>query len=454
MAPVLTSLLTFLAAASVVLAIPAPAPAPHSGGSGGSRGSRILGVPVSNPNVRNAIANSYIVVYNQNMTDDVIDTYQANVMVKVAKRNVERRELHNANLKRSQRNKSAAAASLVDTTMRSFRVNNFRAMAIRDTDDLTMIDMFNAAEVAYIEQDARVEALALTSETNATSGLSRISRAAVDTAGRTAGFDYTFDSTAGTGITAYIIDTGIQVNHTEFEGRATFGANFANKVDTDENGHGTHVSGTIGGATFGVAKNVQLVGVKVLDADGAGTNSDVIAGMNWVAANATASGLSGKAVLNMSLGGSRSRAVNAAINGLVAAGVVPVVAAGNENEDAIASSPASATGAIAVGAIDQLTDRKASFSNFGTTVALFAPGVNVLSSWISAVSTSETNIISGTSMASPHVAGLAAYLMSLEGLTSSATVRARMEELADATGAAVRNNVAGTTSRIVNNGNL
>lgn len=221
--------------------------------------------------------------------------------------------------------------------------------------------------------------------------------------------------------------------------------------DTDENGHGSHVSGTIAGATFGVAKNATLIGVKVLDADGGGTNSGVIQGLNFVASDAKSKGLSGKAVMNMSLGGSKSSAVNAAVEAIASAGVVPVVAAGNENQDAGNTSPASSPNAITVGAIDQTSDQKASFSNFGTSVDVFGPGVNVES--VSIKSDSASTLLSGTSMASPHIAGLAAYLMSLEGLNTVSGVTDRIKALANSTGAAVVKNTKGTTNLIANNGN-
>lgn len=275
-------------------------------------------------------------------------------------------------------------------------------------------------------------------------GLGRISHAA------TRSTDYVFDSTAGAGIVAYVVDTGILLSHQEFEGRAIWGANFANTVDTDENGHGSHVSGTIGGITFGVAKSVSLVAVKVLDADGAGTNSDTIAGLQFVANNVTARGLAGKAVVNMSLGGPQSTALNSAIAGLTKSGVTVVVAAGNENQNAANDSPASAPSAITVGAIGS-GDVKASFSNFGAGVDIFAPGVNVVSVGIANDSASAT--LSGTSMASPHVAGIAAYLMALEGLTSASDIAARMKQIASGTGASVKGVSAGTSTLIANNGN-
>lgn len=192
--------------------------------------------------------------------------------------------------------------------------------------------------------------------------------------------------------------------------------------NTDENGHGTHCSGTIAGSTYGVAKKAKIVGVKVLDASGSGTNSGVISGIQWVANNAASN-----SVLSMSLGGSYSSAVNSAVKSTVSKGVTVVVAAGNSDEDASNSSPASEPSAITVGAIDN-TDTRASFSNYGSLVDVFAPGVNVLSSWIG--STTATNTISGTSMATPHIAGLAAYLIALEGLSTPAKVVARIQALA------------------------
>lgn len=216
--------------------------------------------------------------------------------------------------------------------------------------------------------------------------------------------------------------------------------------NTDENGHGSHVSGTIAGAKFGVAKRAKLVAVKVLGANGSGSNSGVLAGMNFVAANATA----GRAVMNMSLGGPRSTALNQAVAAVARAGIVPVVAAGNSNQDTATTSPGSAPEAITVGAIDQATDQKATFSNFGAGVDVFAPGVRVQS--VGIADDRATNVLSGTSMAAPHVAGLAAYLMRLERLTTADAVSDRIKALAGATGASVKNNAAGTTNLIANNG--
>ncbi|TDZ17918.1 Alkaline protease 1 [Colletotrichum orbiculare MAFF 240422] len=389
-----------------------------------------MGVPISNLDALNLIPNKYIVVYNNTFDDDAIDMKQQSFITAIKKRNIGKRGLDGREL---------------STSVKSFKMNGWRAMTM-EADDTMIMSVMSADEVAYVEQDAKVKLSATVSQTNAPPGLVRLSHAAAGEAG------YVFDQSGGDGITAYVVDTGILTSHSEFEGRATMGANFVNNVDTDENGHGSHVAGTIGGRTFGVSKSVNLVGVKVLDGDGAGSNSGVLEGMQFIIDDVQKKNLTGKAVMNMSLGGSASQAVNRAIQALNNAGVVPVVAAGNENQDAANTSPASAPNAITVGAIDARNDRKASFSNFGNVVDIFAPGVNILS--VGIASNTATNTLSGTSMASPHVAGLAAYLMGLENLNTVKGVTDRMLALAEASGASVQRNTAGTTNLIANNGQL
>ncbi|KAI1273072.1 subtilase [Xylaria sp. FL0933] len=386
---------------------------------------------VSNPDAKNIVPNSYIVVYNNTFNSDDIDAHEASIRTSIQRRNL---------------NKRGTTGRLLSTKIRSFSMaNGWRAMAMESDD--TMAAEINAMDmVSYIEANQYVQVSALVAQANAPAGLVRLSHA------KTGAASYVFDDSAGQGITAYVVDTGILTTHEEFQGRATLAFNaIEGSKDTDENGHGSHVSGTIGGATFGVAKNVKLIGVKVLDANGGGTNADVLDGLNFVETDVNQKKLKGKAVMNMSLGGGQSQAINNAIEAIAAAGVVPVVAAGNEAQDAANTSPASAPDAITVGALDATTDQRASFSNFGTVVDIYAPGVDVLSVGIKNNSDQET--LSGTSMASPHVAGLAAYLMSLEGLTNATAVSNRMKELAAATGASVLKNVKGTTSAIANNGN-
>jgi subtilisin family serine protease len=225
---------------------------------------------------------------------------------------------------------------------------------------------------------------------------------------------YTFNWT-GSGVRAYVIDTGIRTDHTQFGGRASnvfdaFGGN-----GQDCNGHGTHVAGTIGGSTYGVAKSALLRGVRVLNCSGSGSNSGVIAGVDWVRQNHIA-----PAVANMSLGGGASSALDTAVNNLHNANVTIAVAAGNSNADASTQSPARSANAVTVGSTTQ-TDARSSFSNFGTCVDIFAPGSGILSAWFS--STTATATLSGTSMASPHVAGAAALYKQANPSASSTTIR-------------------------------
>jgi serine protease len=218
----------------------------------------------------------------------------------------------------------------------------------------------------------------------------------------------------GTGVDIYVIDTGINLNHVDFGGRATFGfKSQASWSNTDGNGHGTHVASTCGGTEYGLAKNANLITVKVLGDDGSGTFAGVVAGVDYVMSQREAGGR--PSVGNMSLGGSYSAALDAACNRASAAGVIMVVASGNDNGDACDYSPAGATGVISVaastteGAGTNQQDVRSSFSNWGTCVSLFAPGSEIKGAWIG--STTATNTISGTSMASPHVAGAAALIL-------------------------------------------
>lgn len=230
---------------------------------------------------------------------------------------------------------------------------------------------------------------------------------------------YSYVTTASD-VTAYIIDTGIRTSHTQFGARATLGFNAFRKAaaNGDCNGHGTHVAGTVGGSTYGIAKEVRLVAVRVLDCNGSGTTSGVIAGIDYVAGRKAASPGT-PMVANMSLGGGASTALDNAVANAVSRGVVFAVAAGNSNVDACTASPARAPSALTVGATTT-SDARASYSNFGVCVDIFAPGSGITSSW--STSNSATATISGTSMASPHVAGVAALYLSLNPGASVAAV--------------------------------
>ena len=251
---------------------------------------------------------------------------------------------------------------------------------------------------------------------------------------------------AGAGVTAYVVDTGILASHTDFGGRVAAGwtAVADGNGTTDCNGHGTHVAGTVAGATYGVAKSATLVPVRVLDCSGSGYNSDVVAGLDWIAANHAAGT---PAVANLSLGGAASSTVDAAIQAVLDDGVTTVVAAGNSAVDACTASPARVPGAVTVAASDS-ADKQASFSNFGSCVDLYAPGVGITSDYYT--STTATASMSGTSMAAPHTAGAAAVLLSQNPALAPADVAAAL--VANATSGVIAGASAGTPNRLLYTG--
>ncbi|MET8204760.1 S8 family serine peptidase [Streptomyces sp. NPDC005373] len=231
-------------------------------------------------------------------------------------------------------------------------------------------------------------------------GLDRIDQA--DTAGDK---KYTYPDSAGEGVTAYVIDTGVRVSHKDFGGRATSGFDAIDNDDNadDGNGHGTHVAGTIAGEAHGVAKKAKIVAVRVLDNEGSGTTEQVVAGIDWVTKNHQ-----GPSVANMSLGGGADEALDAAVQKAIASGVTFAVAAGNESADASAGSPARVKEAITV-ASSTKDDKQSDFSNYGSVVDIYAPGSDITSDWNTG--DDATNTISGTSMATPHVVGAAAVYL-------------------------------------------
>lgn len=242
---------------------------------------------------------------------------------------------------------------------------------------------------------------------NAPWGISRVSHGEMPTQ-----LDrYRYPRSAGKGVDVYVIDTGINIAHTDFEGRAQWGATIPfGDIDIDGNGHGTHCAGTIAGKTFGIAKRANVIAVKVLRTNGFGTNSDVIKGVEWVIKASRRGAQKGRrSAANMSLGGGRSITLESVVNRAVESGVHFAVAAGNDNEDACEYSPAAAEGPITVGATTN-RDAMAFFSNHGPCVDIFAPGMDITSAWIG--SRRAINTISGTSMASPHVAGVLALYLS------------------------------------------
>jgi subtilisin family serine protease len=274
----------------------------------------------------------------------------------------------------------------------------------------------SAEEALRVQEDPRVLAVeqdqmmyANATQSNAPWGLDRID----DRSGRDG--TYVYDET-GSGVTVFVLDTGIRTSHNDFGGRAyaSFDAVGDGRNGQDCNGHGTHVAGTVGGSTYGVAKGATLAAVRVLGCNGSGSNSGVIGGVDHVAQSSQR-----PAVANMSLGGGASSALDNAVRGAVQAGVTFVVAAGNESQNACNVSPARESSAITVGSTTS-SDSRSSFSNYGSCVDIMAPGSSITSAWYT--SNSSTNTISGTSMASPHVAGAAALVLGSNGSASPSAV--------------------------------
>jgi subtilisin family serine protease len=287
--------------------------------------------------------------------------------------------------------------------------------------------------VAYVEQNQIYTADV--TQTGATWGIDRVDQRALPLS-----TTYTYSTTASN-VHAYIIDTGILTTQTQFGGRASSGFDFVDNDSnaTDCNGHGTHVAGTVGGSTYGVAKGVSLVAVRVLNCSGSGTTAGVVSGINWVTSHAIK-----PAVANMSLGGGASTTLDNAVSASVASGVTYAVAAGNSSANACNSSPSRVPTAITVGATSR-TDARASFSNFGSCLDIFAPGVGITSSWFS--STTATNTISGTSMASPHVAGGAALVLATHPSFTAAQVTSAL--IAASTTGVVTSAGSGSPNRLL-----
>ncbi len=307
------------------------------------------------------------------------------------------------------------------------------------------VQNISEAAATAIAADPRVERVEadqvmtiVGTESPATWGIDRVDQNALPLDNK---YNYAND---GSNVTVYIIDTGINFAHVDFGGRASKGIDEVTIGGSaaDCNGHGTHVSGTVGGATYGVAKNVNLVAVRVLNCQGSGTTSGVVAGIDWVTANRVL-----PAAANMSLGGGLSTTLNQAVARAVASGVTFAVAAGNSSASACNSSPSSEPSAITVGATD-INDGFAYFSNFGSCVDINAPGVSITSDWYS--SNTATNTISGTSMATPHVAGAAALYLSANPTATPADVAGALTS--NATAGAISGVPAGTVNLLLYTG--
>ncbi|KAF3933649.1 Cerevisin [Dactylellina cionopaga] len=370
------------------------------------------------------IPDSYIVVFKKGVDDKTVDAHQTWIQ-----------ETHASTLKkRSQaplggKPSSSFLNTVVDEVeevlggfKHSFDINGaFKGYA--GSFDENTIDLIRShPDVEYVEKDSKVYASADEPETEKSApwGLARVSHRDRLTFGT---FNkYLYSGEGGEGVNVYVIDTGTNYEHVDFEGRAFWGKTIpANDEDVDGNGHGTHCSGTIAGKRFGVAKKAHVYAVKVLKSNGSGTMSDVVKGVEWAITDHLKKSKSQKgfkgSVANMSLGGGKSTTLDLAVNAAVDNGMHFAVAAGNDNSDACNYSPAAAKNAVTVGA-STLGDDRAYFSNHGKCVDIFAPGLNILSTWVG--SKHATNTISGTSMASPHIAGLLAYFVSLQPEKDSA----------------------------------
>ena len=286
--------------------------------------------------------------------------------------------------------------------------------------------------VSYVEQDQTLRAEG--TQANAPWGLDR-----VDQRARPLDSSYTYGSSGG--VHAYVIDTGVRITHSEFEGRASYGYDFVDgdNVAQDGAGHGTFVAGVIAGKTYGVAKNASIVGVRVLGDDGSGSTSGVIAGVNWVTNNAIK-----PAVANLSLGGGVSSSLDAAVRNSIASGVTYAIAAGNSGANAANYSPARVTQGLTVGATGN-TDARASWSNYGSVVDLFAPGANITSAWNTSDSSTYTG--SGTSFAAPHVAGGAALYLAAHPSATPETVNSAI--VSAATTGVVTGGGSGSPNRLL-----
>ncbi|ODQ77573.1 hypothetical protein BABINDRAFT_9919 [Babjeviella inositovora NRRL Y-12698] len=366
-------------------------------------------------NQEDIIKDKYIIVFKSDVGADVIDFHQNWVAEvhssHVGKLHHKRNGRQHPFLNNLKQQSIAGNGGLSDVFHIENAVSGYMGHFLPQT--IEMIRRHPA--VAFVEKDSYVKAINYDTQADSPWGLARISHREPLSLGS---FNkYIYDTDGGEGVTSYIIDTGINVNHEDFEGRAKWGATIPQgDADVDGNGHGSHCAGTIGSKHYGVAKKASLVAVKVLRSNGSGSMSDVVKGVEY-AANAhlkavkeNKKGFKGSTA-NMSLGGGKSPALDLAVNAAVKAGIHFSVAAGNDNADACNYSPAAAENAITVGA-STIGDYRAYFSNYGKCVDIFAPGLNILSTYIG--SNLATATLSGTSMAAPHVAGLLSYFLSLQ----------------------------------------
>lgn len=395
-------------------------------------------VPIVNRGASNIVPNSYIIKYKAAYGEEALLRAQQAAVTRL---------MH--------------ARGDAEAHVGYYNVSGFVGIHVQ-ADAATVAELVADPAVEYVEADTYAATAGVGGgvlvQDPAVPGLVRLSHARLE--GHT---DYVYDAGGGEGITTYVVDTGINIHHPDFGGRAEYGYNavFEDNDPDDDNGHGSHIAGIVGSATFGVAKKTRLVAVKVFDFRGMGPWSQIMRGMQWAADDAVARGRRGRAILNLSLGGEKSDAVNDIVQAISDAGIVVVVAAGNENVDATERSPASAAAALTVAALDPRTDRRLAVSNYGAAVDLYAPGVDITSlgpdDFSGNASAFPTDTFTGTSQATAHVSGICALLLRREpGLAvgGPAAVAERVRALAAATSAEALDNVHGTTGLIANNGFL
>ncbi|KAJ9660696.1 proteinase B [Neophaeococcomyces mojaviensis] len=377
-------------------------------------------VPIHSSSNSETIPNAYMVLFKKHVTDADAQAHHSWVQ-EVHLRNQD----YKTELKK--RDQTSFQEKIFQGLKHTYNIPGLMGYAGHFDEDV-IEQVRRHPDVEYIELDSEVHTMKEDSpeiEKNSPWGLARVSHREGLTFSTFNKYLYSADG--GEGVDAYVIDTGTNVDHVDFEGRASWGKTIPQgDADEDGNGHGTHCSGTIAGKKFGVAKKAHVKAVKVLRSSGSGSMSDVVKGVEWAATSHSESLKAAKdgkkkgfkgSVANMSLGGGKSPILDLAVNAAVDAGIHFAVAAGNDNADACNYSPAAADKAVTVGA-STLGDERAYFSNHGKCTDIFAPGLNILSTWIG--SKYATNTISGTSMASPHICGLLAYFLSLQPSSDSA----------------------------------
>lgn len=377
--------------------------------------------PVLSTTNAEEVPNSYMVVFKKHVKHTDAESHHQWVQSVHSKSNDERMELR----KRSQ---LPLTTDVFEGLKHTYNIVGNMMGYSGHFDDETLEQIRRHPDVDYIEKDSIVHTMGsgdeYETEKNAPWGLARISHR--DSLSFGTWSKYLYSAQGGEGVDVYVVDTGTNTKHVDFEGRAHWGKTIPQgDIDEDGNGHGTHCSGTVAGKKYGVAKKANVYAVKVLRSNGSGTMSDVVKGVEYAvtahneqakaAKDGKRKGFKGSAA-NMSLGGGKSTTLDLAVNAAVDAGIHFAVAAGNDNADSCNYSPAAAENAVTVGA-STLLDERAYFSNYGKCNDIFAPGLNILSTWIG--SEHATNTISGTSMASPHIAGLLAYMLSLQPSSDS-----------------------------------